>query len=70
LGNNKLRPADYRQILAGSGLEIARIRYNRPRNTTLLVASVAALFSLLRRLPLLEDYFTINIYCILEKPRA
>jgi len=61
LGLNMNSFADYRRILAESGLRLAEFRLNQ---STRLFSKIS---SLLRGLPGLEEYFTHNIYCILEK---
>jgi SAM-dependent methyltransferase len=70
LGNNQLTPANYRKIFEDSGLHTVSIRLNRPHNDHIITRLVSSAFLLLRRLPGLEKYFTINMYCVLEKPRA
>ena len=62
LGLNKLSLADYRRIFQESGLSIDFFRVN---NSDRFVSKV---FSLLRKMPLLEEYFSFNIYAILGKP--
>jgi hypothetical protein len=68
LGMNKFSPREYRQIVEHSGLSVVRLRLNQPRDKTLLTSTVFGAFSLLRKLPFLEKYFTFNMYYILEKP--
>jgi hypothetical protein len=63
LGLNKLSLADYRRILGGCGLKVIQFRVNASRNP------VSRVFSLLRRLPGLEEYFSHNVYAVLENPR-
>ena len=58
---NRLAFADYRRLFRESGLEIVRLEINQSRNI------ISKLFSLLRKMPFLEEYFTHNIFCILEK---
>jgi len=62
LGLNMLRLSDYRRLIAGSGLRVISFRVNQ--NTHPL----SRVFSLGRFVPPLADYFTHNVYCILEKP--
>lgn len=60
LGLNMNSLADYRRIIAESGLNVASFRMNQ--STSLL----SKFFSIVRRVPFLEEYFTHNIYCALE----
>lgn len=60
LGLNQYSLADYRRILAESGFKVARFRVNQ---STRLFSKIC---SVLRRIPPLEEYFTHNIYCVLE----
>jgi SAM-dependent methyltransferase len=62
LGLNRLSLADYRRILGGCGLKVVQFRVNASRNP------VSRGFSLFRRLPGLEEYFSHNLYVVLEKP--
>lgn len=62
LGLNKLALRDYQRIMHDSGLNVVMLTVNHSTNT------VSRLFSLLRQIPFLEEYFSHNIYCILEKP--
>jgi len=64
LGLNKLPLSAYRRIFNECGLSIIMFRIN---NSTRPLSRV---FSLLRKLPLMEEYFSHNIYCILEKPQT
>jgi SAM-dependent methyltransferase len=58
---NGLSLADYRRIFASSELHIVHFRINASDKP------VSRLFSLAARIPGLEEYFSHNIYCILEK---
>jgi 2-polyprenyl-3-methyl-5-hydroxy-6-metoxy-1,4-benzoquinol methylase len=60
LGLNKLSLEEYRTLIYTSGLYVSYFRVNVSRHP------VSRLFSLIRRIPLLEEYFTHNLYCILE----
>ena len=60
---NRLSLADYRRVFGESGMNIVRFEVN------LSGSIVSKVLSLFRRLPLLEEYCTHNIYCILEKQR-
>jgi SAM-dependent methyltransferase len=60
-GVNHLSFAEHRALLFGCGLKVVYFEVNQSRNP------VSRLFSLLRKIPGLEEYFTHNIYCILEK---
>lgn len=60
LGLNMNSLAEYRRILADSGLKVVSFRVNR---STQLLSKV---LTLLRRLPFLEELCTHNIYCVLE----
>jgi len=61
LGMNMLSLAEYRRIFNESGMKTVRFEVNRSSNI------VSKIFTLLSKLPWLEEYFTHNIYCILEK---
>ena len=61
LGLNGLSLAEYRRIFAASGLRIVDFQTNRSEKW------LARLFALPARLPFLEEYFTFNIYVVLEK---
>jgi SAM-dependent methyltransferase len=67
LGLNKLAFADYERIFRTADMKIVSYRLNQPKNRSLLMRGIAETFSLLRQLPFLREYFTFNIYCILEK---
>jgi len=62
LGLNGLSFADYRRIFQESGLNIVYFETNCSTKT------ISKVFSILRRVPPLTEYFTHNIYCILERP--
>lgn len=64
LGLNQLRLADYRRLLAQSGLRLISLQTNRSEKPG------GRLLAGLARLPWIADYMTFNIYCILEKPGA
>jgi len=70
LGLNKLAPADYRAAFARSGLKTVYYRENLVMPSAGPARRVCGrLMSALRRVPALEKYFTVNIWCILEKPQ-
>lgn len=58
---NQMSYREYRSVLCNSGLKVLRFEVNRSKH------AVSALFSLLRRLPFLEEYMSHNIYCVLQK---
>ncbi|MCS7301415.1 MAG: class I SAM-dependent methyltransferase [Fimbriimonadales bacterium] len=62
LGMNMLAFRDYQRIIFESGFEVELFQPNCSRHP------VVRLFSLLRHLPLVGDYFVNNLYCILRKP--
>ncbi len=62
LGLNKYSPARYRELFAGSRLEVVWLGVNRSRNPAMRV------FDLFRRVPFLENCFTHNLYTILRRP--
>lgn len=61
LGLNKFSLADYRRFFTESGLKIVFFQVNHSTRP------ISRLFSSLRKLPYLEEYFSHNIYCILQK---
>ncbi|MBI4658729.1 MAG: methyltransferase domain-containing protein [Verrucomicrobia bacterium] len=61
LGLNQNSLADYRRIIGQSGLRVVSFRVNQSANC------LSKVCSLLRYLPGLEEYFTHNVYCVLEK---
>lgn len=63
LGLNKLSLSEYKDILFNSGLDVLFFGVNG--NTP-----IPRLFSLIRRVPFLEEYFSISLFCILEKSNA
>lgn len=63
LGLNMNSFAEYRRIIAESGLKVAGFRLNQSSRIS------SKVLSLLRRLPGLAEYCTHNIYCTLEKER-
>jgi len=62
IGLNKLSVSDFRAVIAKLELDEILFRVNQSTN----IAS--KVFSLLRKIRWLENFFTHNIYCILEKP--
>lgn len=62
IGLNKLSMSDYRKLIHASGLSVKYFEVNRGDNLALKA------FELIRRLSVLEEYFSNNIYCICEKP--
>jgi len=61
LGLNKMSLANYQRVFQESGLSIIYFRINQSSNI------ISKLFSIIRRIPFLEEYFSHNIYCILKK---
>lgn len=64
LGLNKLSLSEYKDILPNSGLDVLFFRVNY--SNKLLIR----LFSLIRRVPFLEEYFSFDLFCILDKSKA
>jgi hypothetical protein len=62
LGMNMSAFRDYRRIIHDAGFVVKFFQPNCSRHP------VVRLFSLLRHLPLVGDYFVNNLYCILRKP--
>ncbi|RMH09470.1 MAG: class I SAM-dependent methyltransferase [Armatimonadetes bacterium] len=62
LGMNMLAFRDYKRIIYNSGFEVEFFQPNCSKHP------VVRLFSLLRHLPIVGDYFVNNLYCILRKP--
>jgi SAM-dependent methyltransferase len=62
LGLNGLPLAEYMRIFQTSGLRLVYLRINSSERLA------SRLFSLLRKIPFCEEYFSHNIYCIMEKP--
>jgi len=65
-GYNGLKPRDFLQAFARSGLEVERIRIN-PTEGKLKQAAMSG-FSALAKIPALQPYFTIGMYVMLRKP--
>lgn len=63
LGLNKMSLADYRRVFQESGLSIVSLRVNQSASV------MSKLFSLIRRVPPLEEYFSHNVYCILRRDK-
>lgn len=63
LGLNKLSFREYEDLFYNSGLCVSRFCVNRGESL------ITKAFSLIRHIPFLREYFTINMYCILEKVR-
>jgi SAM-dependent methyltransferase len=63
VGLNKLTPKQFRKIVADQGWTPISIEYNRGGRRGM------QLLRLLRRIPLLEKYFTVSIYTQLRAPR-
>lgn len=61
LGLNKLSLAEYKKLFYNSGLHVSYFRVNLSNNP------ISKLFSLVRVVPFLKEYFSHNLYCILEK---
>jgi SAM-dependent methyltransferase len=61
LGLNMLSLAEYLSIFHTSGMKTVFLKVNDHEWL------VSRLFSLIRKIPFLEEYFSHNIYCILEK---
>jgi SAM-dependent methyltransferase len=69
LGLNKLTPADYRRLFAGSGMKIVFYRENMVMPSGSVLRHLGGMImSLLKKAPFLEKYVTSNIWCILENP--
>ena len=58
---NKLSLSEYKRLFRESGLNILYFRVNVSNNT------ISKMFSLMVHIPFLKEYFSHNIYCILEK---
>lgn len=61
LGLNKLSLAEYLRLFRESGMAIVFLMVNASTRP------ISRVFSLIRRIRLLEEYFSHNIYCIMEK---
>lgn len=62
LGLNKLSLTEYKTLFFNSGLQITYFHANVSKNPIL------KLFSLIGAVSFLKEYFSYNLYCILEKP--
>lgn len=62
IGLNTYSLADYRRVFDESGLVTLFLRVNHSDRL------VSRFFSMMRKLPALEEYFSHNIYCVLQKP--
>jgi SAM-dependent methyltransferase len=60
LGLNRLTPKQFRKLFENPKWRIVSLEYNR--GSKLLMP----IMRMLRRLPCLEDYFTVNIYAIIQ----
>ena len=60
LGLNKWSLKDYKKLLKNSGLSVVFFKVNNSDKI------ISKLFSLIGKIPLLEEYFSFNIYCILQ----
>lgn len=61
LGLNALSFAEYLRIFRSCGMAIVSLQVNVSKHPLI------RLFSLIRQIPFLEEYFTNNLYCILQK---
>jgi SAM-dependent methyltransferase len=61
LGLNKKSLADFRSLFYNSGMEVQFFGVNISKNPVLKI------FNLMKRIPALEEYFSYNLYCVLEK---
>jgi SAM-dependent methyltransferase len=61
MGLNALSLAGYLRIFRSCGMEIVSLQVNASRRY------ISRLFSLIRRVPFLEEYFSHNIYCVMQK---
>lgn len=64
LGLNKLSVAEYRCLFQACGLKIVFFKVNQSRHP------ISRIFSLLRQVPFLSEYFAHNLYAVLERPAA
>jgi hypothetical protein len=64
LGLNKLSLADYRRVFRESGLRIVSFKVNQTDHL------LSRMFFWLHVVPPLAEYFTHNIYCVLERTKA
>jgi len=65
---NKMTLRRYRDIVRRSGLEFRSLRVNV--STRILTRIVLSLFNIVRLIPFLHDYFTVNVYSILQYSNA
>ena len=61
LGLNKYSLRDYKRLFKESGLSILYFKINCSNHP------ISKLFTVIKKIPILEEYFSHNIYCILEK---
>ena len=61
LGLNTVSLVEHRRILRSCGMEIVFLKVNAGERPLL------RLFSLIRHVPFLDEYFSHNLYCILQK---
>lgn len=61
LGLNKWTLKNYKKLLLNSGLAVEYFKVNSSDK------SVSKLFTLISKIPFLTEYFSFNIYCILQK---
>ena len=61
LGLNKLSLKEYKKYFSESGLSIQYFKVNCSNNP------IMKIFSLIRKFPGLKEYFSYNLYCILQK---
>jgi SAM-dependent methyltransferase len=64
LGVNRMKFAEYMHVFHICGMNITYCDFNMSEK------KISKIFSLIRKLALFEEYFTNNVYCILEKPKA
>ena len=62
LGMNRHTLAEYRQIILDAGFSVVQFRTNQNPKPA------ARILNLISKFPFLKEYFTFNVYCILEKP--
>ena len=67
LGLNKVSLAQYRSLLSGLGLSIILYRVNANEGSRLHEKMIMKSADLLRKIPRLAEYFSFNLYCVLEK---
>ncbi len=61
IGLNALSLKEYKNIFSSSGLDIIHFQVN---TSTRLISQI---FSYIRKINFLEEFFSHNIYCIMEK---